>query len=226
MRDKLLTYGPYVLSALIILGIAGAYFFIPDFRATIQEGWKLIKAGERDAISAWFRSFGATGPLLILLFMFLQMITVVLPSFVLMVVCILGYGPIWGSLLSVGGIVLVAAIAYWIGHALGESVLQRFVGKETEKKMQKFLDKYGLGAVAVFRLSPFLSNDAVSFVAGMLHMPFAKFTLGTLLGIVPLTVAIAFFAQSIDQLQTGLIWIGIIGIALYGVYIWLDRRKS
>lgn len=226
MRDKLLTYGPYVLSALILGGIAAAYFFIPDFRTTIQEGWKLIKSGEREAISDWFRSFGATGPLLILLFMFLQMITVVLPSFVLMVVCVIGYGPIWGSLLSIGGIVLVAAIAYWIGHALGERVLQRFVGEKTERKMHKFLDSYGLGAVAVFRLSPFLSNDAVSFVAGMLNMPFMKFILGTLLGIVPLTIAIAFFAQSLEQLKTGLIWIGIVGIVLYAIYVWVDRKKS
>lgn len=226
MKNGWLRYLPYILSGLILLGIGAAYGFSDTFRENIQEGWHLVQNGDRGQLSAWFRNFGFWGPVMIFLFMFLQMITVVLPSWLLMVVAILGYGPVWGSLLSIGGIAFAAAVAFWIGHGLGRSTLDNMVGKKTEQKMERFLDNYGLGAIALFRLSPWLSNDAISFIAGMLDMSFWRFMAGTLIGIIPLTIAIALFSDSLQTLENGLIWIGGGGILLYGIYVWLDRRKK
>ncbi len=224
MKDKLLKYGPYYFTGVLIIGLVAAYFLSPAFKDQVQEGWSLLMQGDRRAVTEYFRSFGWWGPIVIIMFMFLQMITVVLPSWLLMVVAVLGYGPIWGTLLSIFGITLVAVIAFWIGRGLGENVLSKFIGEKTEKKMDKFLKEYGLGAVALFRLSPFLSNDAVSFAAGMLCMKFRHFLLGTLIGITPLAIALAIFSDSPDKLKNGLIWVGLGGILLYGVYVWLDSR--
>ena len=55
---------------------------------------------------------------------------------------------------------------------------------------------------------------------------FWRFLVGTLAGIAPLAIALAVFSESPDQLKSTLIWIGVGGIALYGVYIWLDRRAK
>ena len=60
----------------------------------------------------------------------------------------------------------------------------------------------------------------------MLGMPFGRFMLGTLLGITPLCIAVAFFIDHQESLQQGLIWLGIGGILLYGIYVWLDRRQK
>jgi uncharacterized membrane protein YdjX (TVP38/TMEM64 family) len=226
MKEKFARYLPYILSGVIILALAAAYAFSQTFRQNIQEGWNLILQGDRQAVSNWFKSFGFWGPLFILLFMFLQMITLVLPSWLLMVVAVLGYGPFWGGLLAVAGVTMAAIIAFWLGRGLGEGALRNLIGEKTEKKMDQFLEDYGIGAVALFRLSPFLSNDAISFVAGMLCMRFWRFLAGTLIGLVPLTVALAFFSRSPDQLKNGLIWVGAGGIVLYGIYIWLDKRSD
>ena len=223
-KEKLAKRIPYIFTGLLIAGLVAAYFLSPAFKSNIQEGWSLIMQGDRQAVTRYFRSFGFWGPVIIILFMFLQMITIVLPSWLLMVVAVLGYGPVWGTILSVGGITLVAIIAYWIGHGLGEGVLSRFIGNKTEKKMDKFIKEYGIGAVALFRLSPFLSNDAVSFVAGMLDMKFWHFLIGTIAGITPLAIALAIFSDSPETLKNGLIWVGAGGILLYGIYVWLDWR--
>ncbi len=226
MKRKHIKYGTYVFTGILIVGLAAAYFISPTFQAHVQEGWQLIKQGDQDAVTRFFKDFGVWGPIFILLFMFIQMITIVLPSWLLMIVAELAYGPVWGTLLSIFGITLVSSIAYWIGHGLGESVLSKLIGKSAERKMSRWIREYGIGAVALFRLSPFLSNDTISFVAGMVNMRFWRFLVGTLAGIAPLAIALAVFSESPDQLKSTLIWIGVGGIALYGVYIWLDRRAK
>jgi len=226
MKRKHIKYGTYVFTGILIVGLAAAYFISPTFQAHVQEGWQLIKQGDQDAVTRFFKDFGVWGPIFILLFMFIQMITIVLPSWLLMIVAELAYGPVWGTLLSIFGITLVSSIAYWIGHGLGESVLSKLIGKSAERMMSRWIREYGIGAVALFRLSPFLSNDAISFVAGMVNMRFWRFLVGTLAGIAPLAIALAVFSESPDQLKSTLIWIGVGGIALYGVYIWLDRRAK
>lgn len=224
MKRKHVKYGTYLFTALLTLGLVAAYFISPVFQAHVQEGWRLIKQGDQDAVTKFFKDFGVCGPIFILLFMFIQMITIVLPSWLLMIVAELAYGPVWGTVLSILGITLVSSIAYWIGHGLGESVLSKIIGTSAERKMNRWIRQYGIGAVALFRLSPFLSNDTISFVAGMVNMRFWRFLVGTLAGIAPLAIALAVFSESPEQLKRTLIWIGVGGIVLYGVYIWLDRR--
>lgn len=224
MQEKIARYASYFFTALLVTALIAAYFLSSTFRAHVQEGWRLIRQGEQGAVTVFFRDFGFWGPVFILLFMFLQMVTIVLPSWLLMVVAVLAYGPVWGTGLSVFGITLVAVIAYWIGQGLGEGVLARFIGGRTKRKLDRLIRQYGAGAVFLFRLSPFLSNDAVSLVAGMLGMSFRQFLLATLAGITPLAVALGLFSDSPEELKTGFIWIGAAGILLYGVYVWVDRR--
>ncbi len=66
--------------------------------------------------------------------------------------------------------------------------MKKILGTKTEGKIANFIDDYGFWAVFITRLNPFLSNDAISFVAGMLRMGYWKFISATLAGIAPLTI--------------------------------------
>jgi uncharacterized membrane protein YdjX (TVP38/TMEM64 family) len=77
----------------------------------------------------------------------------------------------------------------------------------------------------VVRFSPFLSNDAISLVAGMMKMGYWRFIGATMLGILPLTVLIAYF-QETESLRPGLIWIGAISIAGFIGYVWWDKKRK
>jgi len=56
-------------------------------------------------------------------------------------------------------------------------------------------------------------------------MNYLKFIAATMIGIVPLATAIAFFANDIETLKTGLYWIGGAGIVIYLIFILIDHKK-
>ena len=92
--------------------------------------------------------------------------------------------------------------------------------------MTDFLEDYGFWAVMITRINPFLSNDAISFVAGLLRMNYFKFITATLIGITPLTVLIAWTGRDIDSLKTSLLWGSLVSLALFGLYIWWDKNRK
>ena len=92
--------------------------------------------------------------------------------------------------------------------------------------MEDFIDDYGFWAVIVTRINPFLSNDAISFVGGLLQMGYWKFIGATMVGIAPLTIFIAVLGKSTDRLQTGLLWGSLISLVAFGIYVWWDKRKK
>jgi uncharacterized membrane protein YdjX (TVP38/TMEM64 family) len=116
-------------------------------------------------------------------------------------------------------------VAYAIGHSLGSTLLRKLVGEKNEQSMQRTVEDYGSGAVVIFRLAPFLSNDTISFVAGATRLGFWKFVLATLAGITPLAILIAVFSDSTEQLKSALIWVGGASLLLYGGYVvWKHKR--
>lgn len=154
------------------------------------------------------------------------MVAFVIPSWLLILVCILAYGPWWGSGMALVGILMASAAAYFIGKSLSEATLLALLGEKAEKKMASYLENYGLGTVVVFRLAPFLSNDTISFVAGLTRMSFGLFMAGTALGIIPLIGLLAYLGGNAKRLQRGLIWASAVCLIGFGMYVWWDKKKG
>ncbi len=209
-----------------IVALAAAYFLIPGVEGEVNYAWSLAMESDTEALAGWFRGYGWWGPVAIIVFMILQMFLIIFPSWVPMVVAILGYGPWWGSLISLTGILLASVIGYLVGSQLGKDQIQVWLGEERHAKLTKAIDKYGFGGVAMFRVSPFLSTDAISFIAGLVSMPFHRYLLATLVGTLPLLATVAWFGRDIDSLKTGMYWLGGIGVLSYGVFMLLRWRKD
>lgn len=212
-------YYVYGISGLLLLGLVVAYFAVPSFHAGVQEAYTVVTSGDKPRITRYVRQFGFWGPLIVVLIMVVQMFLIVVPSWLLMIIAILAYGPWWGGLLSVVAVAVASTVGYGVGKSLSKAALTRLVGERTEDKLEHTVNDYGAGAVVLFRLAPFLSNDAISFVAGMVKMGYLRFLLATLAGIIPLTVLIAFFSQDIDQLKQILAWVGGVGLGGYALYL-------
>lgn len=153
------------------------------------------------------------------------MFLLVIPSIALMVVSILAYGPVGGSLIILASIFTASSIGYWIGHYFGPVIVEKLIGHKTEKKIADFIEDYGFWAVIITRLNPFLSNDAISFVGGILKMGYWRFIGATLVGISPLTLFIAIIGDNTESLTTGLLWGSLVSLIIFGFYIYWDRRK-
>lgn len=214
----------YVSLGLVAAVIAG-YFLIPGVRDFFKEAWDVLTSDDQQRIQQWVGQFGWMGPVVIVLVMIVQMFLLVIPTPLIMVVSILAYGPFGGSLIILAGIFCASTIGYWIGRYFGPVIVGKLVGNKTEEKIESFIDDYGFWAVIVTRLSPFLSNDAISFVGGMLRMNYWRFIGATLAGITPLTALIAFLGENNERLKTGLIWGSVISIALFAAYVWWDKRR-
>lgn len=212
---------PYYISFSFIGIIVALYFLNADFQNIIKEAWHVLTSGEQHKISEWVSQFGFWGPVFIILFMVVQMFLVVVNVVALMVVAVLAYGPVWGSVISVAGIFVASTIGYWLGRAVGPATVNKLLGGKTGEKVKEQVERYGLWAVVIARISPMISNDAISIVAGLMCMPYLRFMAATAAGIIPLTILIAYLGENIDRLKTGLIIVSVIGILmLVGFYVY------
>ncbi|WP_040664594.1 TVP38/TMEM64 family protein [Nafulsella turpanensis] len=216
---------PLYLSLSLLVAAILSYFLVPSVQESLNEAWQVLTSDDEQRIKNWVSDFGLWGPVIIVLAMIAQMFLLVIPSPLLMAVTVLAYGPWGGSVIILVAIFCASSFGYMLGAYLGTPVIEKLLGTSTEKKLIKFIERYGFGAVVVTRLAPFLSNDAISFVGGMLRMGYWRFIGATMLGIVPLTAVIAFFGRDTGSLKTGLIWISAICLAGFAGYVWWDHRK-
>lgn len=216
---------PLYISAFIIAALVLTYFFVPGVRLFLDEAWSTLTSNDDEKIRLWVNDFGWFGPVILVLAMTLQMFLLVIPTIALMVVSVLAYGPVWGSVIILLSVFVASSVGYFIGRYFGPVIVEKLIGQKTEKKIEDFIEDYGFWAVIVTRLNPFLSNDAISFVGGILKMGYWKFIGATLLGIAPLTLFIAIIGKSTDQLKTGLLWGSLISLILFGCYVYWDKRK-
>ncbi|UII19360.1 TVP38/TMEM64 family protein [Fulvivirga ligni] len=217
---------PLIISIGLVAAVVCCYFFIPSVNEFFKEAWDVLLSEDKERTRQWVDQFGAFGPIVIIITMILQMFLLVIPSPLLMVVSVLAYGPWWGSLLILGAVFCASSIGYWIGSYLGPPVVAKILGQKSEKKVESFIDDYGFWAVIVTRISPFLSNDAVSFVGGILGMGYWKFIGATLLGITPLTIFIAYLGENSDRLKTGMIWASVVSLVMFLAYVWWDKKRK
>ncbi|MTI20207.1 TVP38/TMEM64 family protein [Fulvivirga sp. RKSG066] len=215
---------PLYLSLALLVALLITYFIVPDFKNFIDTAWSVLTSKDEQKTEEWIGQFGLLGPVVIVIAMVVQMFLLVIPSFILMVVSVLAYGPVWGSLLIIISIFCASSVGYWFGSYFGAPLVERLLGVKSEKKIERFIDKYGFGAVIVARLSPILSNDAISFVGGMLHMGYWRYIGATVLGILPLTFFIAYLGQNTEKLKSGMLWVSVVGLVTFIGYIIYDKQ--
>lgn len=215
---------PLYISVVIVLSLFAAYHFVPGVQNFFDEAWNTLTSGDEQRIEDWVSQFGWIGPFVIILAMVLQMFLLVIPTIALMVVSILAYGPVWGTLIVLAAVFAASSVGYAIGSYFGPVIVEKLIGIKSEKKISQFIEDYGFWAVIITRLNPMLSNDAISFVAGILRMGYWKFIGATLVGISPLTIYIAIVGRSNETLINGLIWGSVISLILFGLYVYWDKK--
>ncbi|UOQ52117.1 TVP38/TMEM64 family protein [Hymenobacter cellulosivorans] len=217
---------PLYLAGGLLLALAACYFLWPAFQTTAKEAYTVLKSGEQAQVSAWIKQFGYWGPVVIVAAMVLQMFLVVVNVVLLILVAILAYGPWWGSLLALVGCVVASSVGYWLGHSAGETFISRLIGEKNEKKMVEEVQRYGTWAVVIARLSPALSDDAVSFVAGVARLGYVRFILATVAGVAPLIALLAWLGENSERLKSGLLWVSVVSVVLFVAYVWWDKRRG
>lgn len=216
----------FIISGIIIASLVLCYFFIPGFKNFVNQAITILTSDDKERIRDWVSGFGFWGPIFIVGAMTAQMFLIVIPSVILMVVSVLAYGPWWGSLISYVAVVLASSVAYFIGVHASNAFIDKLIGEKSEKKVEHYIQKYGAWAIVAFRVSPFLSNDAISFVAGLGQMRYLKFIMATTAGIIPLIGMIAYLGKDTQTLKTGMMWISGFTLIAFAIYVYIHERKK
>lgn len=217
---------PLYLSLLLVAILVICYFAVPPVNDFFNEAWSVLTSDDEARVKKWVEDFGWFGPVVIVVAMIVQMFLLVIPTILLMIVSTLAYGPFWGSIINFTAVIIASSVGYAIGKYLGLSFIERLLGEKTTKKITTFIQEYGFWAVVITRINPFLSNDAISFVAGILKMNYWKFISATAVGITPLILLIAITGQNTDSLKTGLLYGSIASLIIFGGYIWWDKKRK
>lgn len=113
-----------------------------------------------------------------------------IPGTVLVVVGGAVYGLWWGALCSVLGATMGAVVAFWLARYLLHDWFQkRFSHSALLKRLNKMLCKEGLSCILLIRFSPISPFNVVNFALGLTPVSVRSYALGTLIGIVPGTLA-------------------------------------
>jgi uncharacterized membrane protein YdjX (TVP38/TMEM64 family) len=217
---------PLYISILLVGSLIASYFLLPSFQQFLNEAYQVLTSDDKQKISKWVSQYGWWGPVIIIFAMVAQMFLLVIPTVLLMVISVIAYGPVWGTGIILAGIFTASSVGYMIGALLGPVTVSRLIGDKTEQKIEHYVEEYGFWAVIITRISPFLSNDAISFVGGLLRMGYPKFIGATLIGILPLALLIAYLGESNDRLMNGLIWVSAISLVVFIGYVVYDRMKK
>lgn len=215
---------PLFVSAGIVLALTACYFVFPGFNKGINEAFHVLLSDDREVIKVWVNGFGVIGPAVLVAAMVIQMFLFVVPNILLMMIAILSYGPVWGSIISLFGVFLSSTLGYFIGRKLGAKTVNKLVSIETQQKIRQFIQDYGVKAIVITRLAS-ISNDSLSFVAGILGMSYRRYILATLSGITPLVVLLAVYGEN-GKIEKALIWIGSLSLILLVIYIIIDKRRK
>jgi uncharacterized membrane protein YdjX (TVP38/TMEM64 family) len=121
---------------------------------------------------------------------------------------------------------IAATLGYGIGMGFGSTIVGGVISRKNSRKLEEFVDRYGSKGVVAARISPVLSTDAVSIVAGLAGMNYVKFIAATALGTAPLAVLVAWLGSDVERLVPGLVAVSAISLATFVGYVIWDRRRQ
>ena len=180
-----------ILVLLFVVGLAAGYFALA--------GSELMNLfSDIDVLISKVRNLGIYGPLLLIGLMALAIVLNPLPSAPIALGAGAIYGHTLGTVYVVAGAELGAILAFMIARWAGYDLTRRFFG---ESGSLKGISSQNTLTTLVFvsRLIPFMSFDLVSYGAGLSPIKPWRFAVATLLGLLPVSFALAHFGAEIGN---------------------------
>jgi uncharacterized membrane protein YdjX (TVP38/TMEM64 family) len=175
------------------LGVAAFTMIVISIAVLIAIG---PPAGGVEHLREVLLSWGPWSMLVSAAMMIAQAVIAPLPANVITITNGLVFGPIRGALLSWLSMLLGSSICFLLAKTLGKPFAVRFAGKSLERA-EGFFRQYGLPAVFIVRIMPFVPFDAVSFGAGVVGVPYLRFLLATAIGIIPSVFVYSYIGSKI-----------------------------
>ena len=137
-------------------------------------------------IADWFvnpiNELGFIGIFLFIGIMALQGLLVPIPSEVVLLASGMIWGWLLGGLMGIVGSMAAALLCFYVSKKGGRPLAEKFIGEKAINMADDLIHKYGIKAIIISRLIPFLSFDVISYASGLVDIDVKKYSIGTLIG--------------------------------------------
>jgi uncharacterized membrane protein YdjX (TVP38/TMEM64 family) len=96
-----------------------------------------------------------------------------------------------------------ALLAYWLAERFGRPLARRLVGAKRLDRAEDLMDRGGAATLLSLRLIPLIPYNAICYAAGITRVPLFRYAWTTLLGIIPLTVLVAYLGSRLKSPDFG-----------------------
>lgn len=149
---------------------------------------------------------GGWGPLVVIALQLLQAVISPLPSWPVTVAAGALYGPVLGTVYSLVGGTLGAAVNFILARRLGEALIARKIGDRWLEQAGKLGPLHFLVLSLFGRLIPIASFDMVAYVAGISRLSLPTFLGVAMLGQAPALFAYAYFGSDLAAAESAGLW--------------------
>lgn len=200
---------------LVLVGVAIALY------------WRFRHLIDLASLRAGLSTLGPWAPLGLVALFVAQQLLPVFPNFLLIALSGLLFGLPWGVAWAWLGIVASASVLYALGTRWGRRLIGGMVGDERLLMAETLMLRRGAWAVLGIRMIPVLPSYLVSYLAGIVRIPFGVYLVGTAIGVLPGTVLYALLGERITRPSDPWFWAALLGLgALSGLAMTLDRRAQ
>ena len=159
-----------LLSLLVVVGFIGLYV------ATRRYAPFIFNA---KALRTWLAQFGVFAPLVFVCLQAAQVVVAPIPGQVVALVAGYLFGPVYGTIYSLTGVLIGSAVAFSLAKRYGRSFVERVIDEGIIDRFDAFVDTVGVPGLFAFVLIPGLPDDAICFLSGL-----TKWRLRTFLAVI------------------------------------------
>jgi uncharacterized membrane protein YdjX (TVP38/TMEM64 family) len=173
-----------------------------------------------EQVRDWVEGLGAWGSLAIILLEILQALVAFIPGQAVEAVSGYLYGPIWGTMFAMTGIVIGSLITFSLARRFGRPLVVRLIGRPSMDQLDDLVRRGGAPFFFLIWLFPLAPDDLACIAAGLTPMPTRKFLTLMILGRLPgifVSVWVGANAERIDPI----LWVVLtILIAIVALVLW------
>lgn len=185
-------YGRLVRVVAIIAAVALA----------LTAAWRYTPLAEvitPDAIIGWTETFAGYwwAPLAIML-AYTPANLVLFPRPLLTLAAVVAFGPVAGFGYAMSGILLSAAVVYWLGRLMPPERITKLAGRRSER-FAWALKRNGLTSMTALMIVPLAPYAIIGMMAGCIRVKAWQFLAATFIGMTPGVLATAVFGNELES---------------------------
>lgn len=217
----------YIWKISLLIIIVAAYFQVPGLRDFFNAGITYLRYRDFEGLRQFILSYELWAPMASIALMIIQSLVPFAPGIVITLANAWIFGWQAGAFYSWVGGLLGAILDFGVARWYGRTVVERLVNEKYLIRIDGFLQKNGLVAVFITRLTPIIPFKVVSYGAGLTTMSLWRFIFATGIGQAPAIILYSILGQNITRHIRGTIaltsLIVILSIAAYSYREWIKK---